>query len=135
MKVVVFSKAEFEPIAANAHLVCFGETTPKDFDRYDYALIVEDENGTPLCYSTIRELDADSCYMKHGGAFPSSKGTINSFLSYEKMIDFLKNKYKNINTLIENKNTPMIKFAMKVGFLVTGVRNFKGCVLVEFSCE
>lgn len=131
IKVRVLPKQEWDKYAEQAHLICFGETRHKEFNRYDFAIIAESETGTPLAYSTIRENDAESAYMQYGGAFPSSKGTPLSYKGYVELVNHLKDRYKNINTLIENKNTPMLKFAMSVGFEIVGIRNFKNEIYLE----
>lgn len=131
IKISVLPKHEWDEYAENAHLICFGEHREKSFNRYDFAVVAENEDGVPLAYSTVRENDAESAYMQYGGAFPSSKGTILSFKGYVEIVNYLKKRYKNINTLIENKNTPMLKFAMSVGFRIIGIRNFKNEIYLE----
>lgn len=49
--------------------------------------------------------------------------------------EFCEKDYKRITTYIENKNTPMLKFAMKIGFRITGIRNYKNEILLEHLLE
>lgn len=133
MRIVILEQKEWKKFSEAAHAVCFKEKRPVEFDRYDYAIVAENDKGVPVAYMTVRELDGDSCYMKHGGVFPIIKDTTSAYLAYEKALLFLKNKYKNISTLVENTNTVMAKFSMKAGLRVTGVRNFKNSILVEYS--
>lgn len=132
MKVVKFTSEQWSKYAETAHLICFDENRPADMNRIDFALVVE-EDSVPLCYTTCREVDSETVYMQYGGAFPSAKGTIKSYAGYGLIIEHLLHNYANITTLIENKNTVMLKFAMKVGFLITGLRNYKNTVLLEHS--
>lgn len=125
---------EWMKFAENAHLICFNEKRPDAMNRIDYALVVE-ENDMPLAYMTIKELDSETVYMQYGGAFPSAKNTIKSFQSYEVMMNFLKENYKLGLTLIENTNTAMMKFAMKFGLRVTGLKLFNGIILLEHSIK
>jgi hypothetical protein len=124
MKLEIFPSDEWKALAQNAHLACFGEIRDPAMNRIDYALMAADD-GTPCAYMTCRELDSESVYMQYGGAFPGTKGTIKSLQSYAMFLRFLSEKYKRGTTLIENTNHPMMKFAMKMGLNITGVRYFK----------
>jgi hypothetical protein len=130
----VLSPVEWQELSEVAHLVCFDELRPKSLDRIDFALVVVEEN-VPLAYTTVKELDSESAYMQFGGAFPSAKGTAKSLSSYLEMVSFLKSKYKRISTIIQNTNTPMMKFAMKADFLVIGVRIRDAEVYLEHFLE
>lgn len=130
MNLMVFPKAEWDKYAEYAHLVCFDEHRPKEMNRYDFALVAE-EDGKPLTYMTCREFDSETIYMAYGGSFPSAKGTIKSFRAYELCLEYLSKQYSQGTTLIENDNYPMLKFAMKQGLKVIGVRSFKDSVLLE----
>lgn len=135
MKVVVFDKSEWDKYAEKAHLICFKSHYENKYNKYDFAIIVESDSGEILSYTTIVDISEDECYMKHGGAFPSSKGTTASFATYLETLGYLKSKYKKITTLIENKNHTMIKFAMKVGFNATGIRYYDNSILIEHTLE
>ena len=129
------SKREWQKLAYNAHLVCFDEIRDSAMDRIDYALL-NVRGKTPLNYCTVRELDSESCYWQYGGAFPNTKGTVQSYESYRRNAEWcFRQGYKRITTYIENTNLPMIRIALKVGFKIIGTRTFKGSVLVEFLLE
>lgn len=130
MKVVELSQEDWLTLSEDVHRTVFGESGYAALERASKALLV-DLDGTPICYCTIKEDDAVTAYMQWGGAFPSSKGTALSFRGYEMMIAHLKGRYKFIRTLIENSNVSMLKFAMKVGFRVHGIRYFSGSILLE----
>jgi hypothetical protein len=123
-------KEEWDKHSERVHLVCFNEVRPADMNRYDYALLVF-EGTTPIAYMTCREFDSETVYMAYGGSFPSARGTVKSYKAYEKMVEFLKLKYLQGTTLIENSNIPMLKFALKQGMKIIGVRNFKDSILLE----
>ena len=120
--------------AEMAHLIVFNENRPAELNRIDFAMIT-DIDATPQCYMTCRELDSESVYMQYGGAFPSCKGTTKSFTSYEMFVTELAQKYKRATTLISNQNIPMLKFAMKIGLRVIGIRIFKNEVFLELMVE
>ena len=47
MRLVLLDKSEWKKFSQAAHAVCFNENRTPDFDRYDYALVVENEKGIP----------------------------------------------------------------------------------------
>lgn len=120
-------------------MACFKEERDPDFDRYDYAIICNNEKRDILAYATILEHDARSAYMQHGGTF-STNGLI-TVKSYMLIIDWLKKKYPILTTRIFNTNVPMLKLALQAGFLIHGVEyypdnnNFKGGVLLCLHME
>lgn len=126
-----FSSQEWKNYAEDAHKIVFGEIRPHEMNRIDFALAtIKDE--VPLTYGTYREVDSDTIYMQYGGAFPSSRGGVLAWEGYSRTIDELQSMgYKYATTLIENDNLPMLKFALKKGFRVIGVRNFEGKILCE----
>lgn len=134
MKLVKIPASEWAKYSADAHRIVFDEVRLPKLDRIDFALVIEDE-GIPQTYMTIRETDSETAYMQYGGAFPSAKGTPKSLAGYLMSLDYLSKHYKYANTLIENTNTPMLKFALKGGLKIIGLRNFKGHVLLEHIVE
>lgn len=117
------SREMFSDIAESAHMICFKEVRPRAFNTFDFALLADDNTG-PLAYATCIEMDAESVYMQHGGAFPSSEGTVKVKRAYGKIIDELRGKYKRASTRIQNTNVPMLKLAMSEGFIVNGIDCF-----------
>lgn len=134
MELVHKTAEEWKIIAEDAHLVVFNERRPADVNRIDFAMLSV-ENGIPQSYMTGREFDSETAYMQYGGSFPSAKGSIHSFISYSMFVDSLLSKYVRITTLIENTNHVMMKFAMKKGLLIVGIRYFKGQVFLEHMIE
>lgn len=136
MRVIQISKEKWAELAEKAHLIVFNETKKPDMDRIDFTLLVESGSGIPMQYATCRELDKESLYFQYGGSFPGTKGTINSVRCMEKIIEWAEFAgYKRISFLIENTNEAMLKLAIRTGFLITGIRNFKGLILVEHLKE
>jgi hypothetical protein len=83
---------------------------------------------------TLKEIDDETVYLQHGGSFrPNS---VSSFSAYKLMLNRLKEMgYKTGQTYIENTNTPMLKFALKCGWLITGVRIFGNSILTEQTLD
>ena len=116
---------DWRQISANAHWASFGRPRSPDFDRIDYSLFVHD-GARPCAYATLIEIDQESVYMQHGGAFPGTSKTTLTMRSYIMMTNWLKERYKTISTQISNLNIPMLKMAMAVGFVISGTELNEG---------
>ncbi len=134
MQVDILTPQQWKNHSEQAHAAVFGEIKRADLDRIDYAMVSRD--GDILTgYITCREWDAETIYWQFGGAFPGTKSTSLSFKSYTACVEYAKKRYKRVTTLIENTNPVMLKFAMKVGFKIVGIRNFRGQILLEHLLE
>lgn len=124
MEIKRFTLDEWKTGAEAIHAYAFNELRDADINTFDFALMAI-KDGEPMAYCTCIELDKLSCYMQHGGRLPGSEGTINTAKGYAFMIGYLKEHYHNIATRIRNNNIPMLKLAMSVGFLTTGIDTHK----------
>lgn len=123
-------------LSERAHLIVFNELKKPDMNRIDYALLVESKSGEPMFYAECRELAKDSLFWQYGGAFPGTKGTIVSVRCFEQLIEWAEFAgYTRISFLVENTNEAMLKLAMRMGFLITGIRMHKGGVFLENILE
>lgn len=125
---------EWASYSEQAHLICFAKHKPVSLERIDFALVAR-RGDQLLGYVTCRELDGESLYWQFGGAFPGTLSTSLSWLGYQALVEHCKPRYKRISTLIENNNLVMLKMAMKVGYRIIGLRNFKGTILLEHGLE
>lgn len=130
-----YEKEAWKKIAEEAHIICFNEKRPNGMDRIDFALLAITDRNTPAGYVTCRETDGETVYWQFGGAFPSVRGTVMSMRAYEDFVNWTRERYKRVYTLIENTNGPMLRMAQKVGFLITGIKNFQGQILLEHLME
>lgn len=128
-------KHEWYQMAGKAHLAVFDETWDPDLERIDYALLTVDEKNSLIQYATLRELDRESVYISYGGSFPNYKGSVAALKSFQSILGWLYAHYKHVSFLTENTNFPMLKFGIKEGFRVVGIRNFKGKVMLEHFRE
>lgn len=131
-----FTLENWNKIAEDAHLVCFNEARPREMNTFDYAIAAINEKGTIAGYATIIEYDKYHAYMQHGGAFPDTPkfhvpGT------YGALVDWLSDRYECITTRIRNTNTPMLKLAMGVGFLINGIDSYpsEGTIYLHLAKE
>jgi len=118
------------------HQIAFNSSLPPECQRIDYGLLLIDRNtDLPVAYMTCREFDKDTVYWQFGGALPPLEKKIWAFSAYLKFVEWHKERYKRITTLIENDNVAYLKFAMKAGFRIIGLRVFKGKILLEHVLE
>lgn len=126
---------KWNPLSENAHLITFNEVKHSDQDRISFALIVKNENEVLLGYVTCRETDSDTLYWQYGGAFPGTIKTSVTFLGYQAFANWCRPRYKRIVTYINNTNVTMIKMALKIGFLIKGIKVWNNHVLLEHVLE
>lgn len=128
------SASEWAKWSEQAHGAVFDEHKPASWDRIDFALVAR-RGDQLLGYVTCREWDSKTLYWQFGGAFPGTRATSLSFQGYQALVDHCKRRYERITTLIENTNLVMLKMAMKVGYRIMGVRNYRGEILLEHLLE
>lgn len=115
--------------AQYAHRAVFNEHLPPGLERIDYALVAA-EGDKPVAYMTVRELDAETVYLKRGGAFdPLEK--LYRLPVYRMFLCWLDERYERMTTLVQNENVPYLKLAMAAGFRVIGIRTFDGEIFLE----
>ena len=134
MNIVVLDPQQWLAFSDSAHSVCFNETGYSELERCDYALLVV-KDDIPLMYATIKQHDAITAYMSRGGAFPSVKGTTSSYKAFELILEFLFKNNSTVTMRVENKNTPMLKFAMKAGFIIDGITYHNMKIYLEHILE
>lgn len=127
--------AEWREVSEVSHAAVFNEIKPKEWDRIDYALVVNDGDNKAVGYVTCRELDSQTVYWQFGGCFLEYRNSIKTFRAYQAFVRWAKDSYSRVCTYIENTNEAMLKMAAKVGFVIVGVRNFNGSVLLEHLLE
>lgn len=115
----ILSPKDWATISENVHKYSFGTERQPDFDRISYALLVKKDDEL-AAYATVIELDKESCYMQHGGNFPEVKYGPLTLRSYLMMVNYLRERYKNVSTRVWNRNRAMLKLTWAGGFTVTG---------------
>lgn len=113
-----------------AHKLVFEKHKPAEWDRIDFALLVV-QGEKLIGYATCREHDSKTLYLQYGGAFPGTRETSMSLPAYIRLIEWCRENYEKVTTVIENDNIVYLKFAMRVGFRIVGLRIFKETVLLE----
>lgn len=128
MRLEVLNSQEWALFSKDMHTDVFNDPHYWSIERIDFAILVI-ENEIPVGFATVRILDEVSVYLQYGGALTKNK--FFNFSGYQLVINFLKERYFNITTYIENENTTMLKFAMKAGFRIMGIRTFKNKIYLE----
>ncbi len=117
-----------------SHTICFGEFRPSSLNKHHF--VIGGFVGRELSgYFTCLEMDSETAYIQYGGAFPNYEKTPLVMRGYHLMLSELSKEYKRAWTRVENTNKAMLKMALQSGFLITGVYNFKGKILVELEIE
>lgn len=127
-----YNKSEWEQYSKHFHALVFNNSDFSELENIDFACVVFDKDE-PIGFATMRVLDKLHVYMQYGGSL--TKNNYTNLKGYLELIEALKSQFENITTLIENKNQTMIKFAMKAGFEIIGVRYKKNCLYLEHSIE
>lgn len=135
-KISKISYDEWEKyLARDSYLISFGVHRNPSLDRIDFALLAADDENKLSGFITCKEMDAETVYFQYGGSMPNYEKTLNVFSGYMSFVHWTKERYKRITTRIENTNLPMLKLAMKAGFLVIGSFNFNGKIFLELIRE
>lgn len=136
LEVRIVDKENWSRMSENAHLAAFDKIKPVEMERIDFAiLIVDSDEDRVISYATAREFDSETLYLAYGGVFRDARETSLSMKAYHLGIEWVKNHYKRITTLIENENVVMLKMAMKEDLRVRGTRYYAGLILVEMGWE
>lgn len=137
LRVHKVDQAVWKELGASTHQIVFGENPPETQSRMDFALVVQDlTTDLYVTYVTVRELDSDTVYWGWGGAFPTFRNSSAPWRAYQAMTETtFELGYKSIFTLIENTNAPMLKFALKMGYKIIGIRHVNGCTMLEHLLE
>lgn len=128
------SPHDWKSVSHDAHRAVFGTLRDAESERISFALLAL-YNDKPAAYVTCQELDSETLYWQFGGVFPTVKGTVNAFRAYTGLLDYCFSDYQRVCFRVENKNFAMLKFALKLGFEIVGVRVFKNKILVEHVLE
>lgn len=112
----------------------FGQFREPDMETISFALLVSKENR-PISFCTCIEMDRETLYWQFGGAFAEIQKSHEVMQTYMMFVNYTKEHYKRATTRIENTNIPMLKMAMKCGFLIVGTWNVHGKIYLELVNE
>lgn len=113
----------------------FGEYRQENLEKCDFVLICRDDDLEAVGFITCHEMDGETLYWQHGGAAKKIKNSIHVSSHYVHFIKWSIERYKRITTRIENTNTAMLRLALKCGFLIYGIWNFKNKIYLELCYE
>jgi hypothetical protein len=135
IEIVKLTPEEWGNISAETMKYAFAEIGwTKEMNRVSYAIIVQDVvDKIPLGFGTIVELDKDTAYIQHGGAFPTARGSACSGRGYFKLIEYLRHRYASVQMRVKNINFQMLRLNLKMGFVTTGIQTDKFGVCYLFQ--
>ncbi len=122
-----------ENFAKNAHLAMFKENIEEE-DDIDLALIGV-IGGQAAAYSTAKHLGQGALHLYYGGAFEPFRGTPELLQLYKMAIMEYMKISNYLRTFVHQKNVKYLTLALREGFIVTGIRHFKGDVLLELTLD
>jgi len=122
-------------LSEDAFVIVFGDIRPRDLERVDFALLLSDEENELSAFITCKEMDSKTLYWQHGGVMPNYWKSVHVYRGYKKFIEWTSERYLRVSTKIENTNLPMLKMALKVGFLVVGISVINGKLYLELNRE
>jgi RimJ/RimL family protein N-acetyltransferase len=105
-----------------------------DWHTADFALVSK-VDGEPSGYVQCIEMNKSVIYWQFGGAREEFRKKLSVLPCYSKMIQWTAERYKRIETRIENNNLPMLHLAMKAGFRAVGTRTVRGRIFLELIFE
>jgi len=120
-------------LSKGAHLATFGEIR-ENLDRVDFALLTS-YKGELGGYFTIKEMDANTAYIQHGGVFDNFRNSYNVLKGFKATLDTLKVDYLRIWHRVENTNIPMIKLSLSQGFIINGCSLVNSKLYLEMLLE
>ncbi len=116
------------------YLLSFNGERPKALERCDFALVYKKDDN-PVGFVTCHEMDSETLYWQYGGAINEVKKTHTVIDNYISFIMWSRERYKRVATRVENTNIPMLKIALKCGFLIVGTYNFNNKIFLELTQE
>ncbi len=119
--------------AANAHQAVFKENLGEE-DEIDIAIIGLID-GQVAGYSTAKFIGDGVIHLNYGGAVDDAKGTPELLMLYRLLIREYLSLGDYLRTYVHNKNRNYLLLALRTGFIVTGMRTFRGDTLLELSFD
>lgn len=107
------------------HKSVFDEHIPSDYFRYDGCLVAQNDSGQIATYALIREVSGETIELAWGGTSKDCRG-VTSKMALDLFTQECLNYYDNVTYQTCNKNVPMIKLGLSLGYLIVGARVANG---------
>ena len=131
LKWTIVPPSEFALISEQLFGLTFGAKRNKELERIDFSVLLS-VRGKLSGFVTCYEHQANELYLQYGGALPEFRENPAVLRGYRVLLGFLLEHYSSLLTRIENTNTPMLKLALRCGWLIIGLRLAgNGKVLLE----
>ena len=119
---VGMTKEDLTPkFVEDLHLTIFGTVkSSKDF-RYDGGYAAQKEDGSLFGYLLFKELSDTEVELMYGGVEKDLRGFA-TLKVYKRFLNLMFEKYTSIVTSVWNKNLPMIKIYLALGFEIVGTK-------------
>ena len=128
------NKDEWKEVSEAAHFNIFGVNRSADHQRIDFCLLLQNtERNDFFGYITCREFDSKTLYWSYGGMFDQYKGTTFTFSAIWTMLNWCRERYDRVTTLVEQSNVKMQRIHLKLGAVISGVRTFDNEIIIELT--
>lgn len=129
-----WSNEKWEVFAQTAHALLFDQHRDTSLNRHHFVITIV-FNGQLGGYFTCLEMDSETLYIQYGGAMPWFWDSFHIYPGFVKMLGWCRENYKRFWMRVENTNLAMLKMALKAGFIINGISNFKGKIYLELYQE
>ena len=86
----------------------------------DDILLVETDEGKAVAFVGVKNIDRNQAYLKYGEATKPMRGTALTGRALVKITEAMHSKYRYLYMIVKNTNAPMIRIAIKAGWLIHG---------------
>ena len=121
IEVVKLPKEEFDLIVKDVHTAVFADTLDVNYFRYDFAMATIHKEKL-ISYVLCTERSNEVIELSFGGTVPDERG-FKSVESFHMFLRELSHEYSHAVFQVRNDNLPMLKLALHMGFIISGVNN------------
>lgn len=126
LQIVKIPKEQLEgKFLEDLHKSVFEEHLSSDYFRYDFGLIAQDDQGRLATYALVREVSGETLELAWGGTSKECRG-VTSKLALDLFTQECLTMYENVTYQTCNKNIPMLKLGLSLGYIVVGCRVANG---------
>lgn len=122
VQVVQIPKSKMEgKFLEDLHKSVFDMHIPHEYFRYDGCLIAQNDKEEICTYALFREISSEVVELAWGGTAKDFRG-VTSRMALDLFGQECLNYYENVTYQTHNKNIPMIKLGLSLGYIVVGTR-------------
>lgn len=132
LSVSIIDKEVWKIVAKEMHEELFGTEEYKDWKDYDFAVLAENDKKEKVCFTLVKEVDAETAFLTFGGTPKKFRGQKLTDMCLKKISEKLMEKYVYIGFCCRYENNPMIKVGLDCGYKIIGMLSMYGLPHLEF---